>query len=428
MIRSPGLLRSGPRRGCRALDGKSIGSVAALAVLAVSSGAQATEPFPTLATALERIRTHSTAVVAARGGLRAAEAMGAGARLSSVGNPYLEVFADRTLARPTSEVSLQSNLWIPVDVSGQRRRRIDENGRLSDWRSAQLAEVNVGAAAELVKRYGVAVTDFERVRFLQKVIVISEQEAGLYESRVNAGDATLQDAKLAAVELSRNRMALGQARADLARALAELAMMLGASELSSPEVGRAPPATIWSSAEVAPDRMIDEAPALRALEREANYFAALESREAVEGHAPVNLIVSAGQGTDGAARVGGGLAWTFPLLRRNQGDRARARAERERALDVAAALRRELQAVLLGLVSERAQVLAALEELHSHGEPAAQAAVEAALAVERAGKGELLHVVTARRDLVSVRASGLALQEREWDLLARLVALTGRNP
>jgi outer membrane protein TolC len=63
-----------------------------------------------------------------------------------------------------------------------------------------------------------------------------------------------------------------------------------------------------------------------------------------------------------------------------------------------------------------------------YGEPAAQAAVDAALQIARAGKGELLHVVTARRDLISVRASGLALEEREWLLLSRLVAVTGKSP
>ena len=205
-------------------------------------------------------------------------------------------------------------------------------------------------------------------------------------------------------------------------------MMIGASELSPPEKGQAPPSALWSSVVRESEEITGGSPLVSALLREAGYLAALEDREAVEAHAPVNLIVSAGQGADGGARVGGGLAWTFPFLRRNQGARARARAERERSLAVASAVRRELMANLRGLTRERAQVLSALAELRLHGEPAAQAAVDAALAIERAGKGELLHVVTARRDLVSVRASGLALQEREWDLLARLVSLTGRNP
>jgi cobalt-zinc-cadmium efflux system outer membrane protein len=399
-----------------------------VAATATPLPSRAAEPFPTLTAALERARARPSAVIAARGAVRSAEGLGMGAQLPSVGNPYLEVFADRTAARRAPEATLQSNLWVPLEVSGQRGRRMAENQGLREWRGAELEAVALESVAEMVKRYGTAVVAAERVRFLQTILEISLQESALYEARLQASDVTIRDAKLAAVDVSRNRMVLGQARAELARALAGVARLYGVTEVSVPARDQPPPDALWETALREPRRFVEGDPRLRTLAREAEYMLRQREREAVEGHAPLNIIVSAGEGADGSARVGGGLAWTFPLLRRNQGEQARAAAERARALEVAEALRREGTAALQGLITERTLVHEALDELRVHGAPAAEAAVEAARATERAGKGDLLHVVTARRDLVSVRASGLDLEQREWSLLGDLVSLSGRTP
>jgi cobalt-zinc-cadmium efflux system outer membrane protein len=393
-----------------------------------ASSARDVEAFPSLSVAIARARTRPVAVIAARGAARVAEAAAVGARLSSVGNPYLEVFADRGTSQQRPELVVQSNLWIPVDISGQRSRRIEENDRLRHWRGAETEAATIASIAHLVRCYGVAVVAAERVRFLETIVAMSAEEAALYEARLKVSDATTRDAKLAAVDLSRNRMTAAQARADLARALAELARATGAPGLLPPQQIEPAPTAPWVEMTRDPQAAIDGAPALTTLTREAEYFAASEARDEVEGHAPLNLIVSGGQGATGGARLGGGLAWTFPVLRRNQGERARAAAEQARARDVAGALRGELLTQLRGLFDERQQVLSALDELRSYAEPAARAAVEAAQATERAGKGELLHVVMARRDLVSVRVSGLSLQQREWLLLGDLVSVTGRSP
>ena len=397
--------------------------------VATSTPLRAAEPFPSLAVAIERAGTQPTAVREASGAARVAEAQAVGARLSPLGNPYLEVFADRTAARQDPEATLQSNLWLPVEVSGQRSRRITENDRLREWRVAELTAAGVEGIATMVARYGRAVVAAERVRFLEAIVEISRQESAMYEARLKGGDVTVREAKLAAVELSKNRMALGTARSDLARALAAVARLLGGpSVLSPPLHDQPPPAPLWELAARDPAALVSQNPRLLAFARQGAYFSAQAARQAVDSHAPLNVILSAGEGADGSARLGGGLAWTFPLLRRNQGEQARALAERARALDVAEGLRHELLAALQGLLDERVQVRSALAELREHGEPAAEAALEAARSTEQAGKGDLLHVVTARRDLVSVRASGLELEQREWSLLAELVSISGRSP
>ena len=85
-------------------------------------------------------------------------------------------------------------------------------------------------------------------------------------------------------------------------------------------------------------------------------------------------------------------------------------------------------ATLRGIVDEHAQVQQALLDLRERGEPAAQAALDASLAVHRAGKGDLLFILAARRDLALMKASALLLVMREWTLLADFVALTGKTP
>lgn len=424
-----GLARTRPPWQATAHLLRGTGALVALVVFSARAPVYGAEPFPALTVAIGRASSCSPSVRQASGASRVAEAEAVGARLSPLGNPYLEVFADRTAARPEPEATWQSNLWLPVEVSGQRSRRIAENDRLQEWRAAELTAAGMESVAAMVARYGRAVVAAERVRFLEAIVEISRQESAMYEARLKGGDVTVREAKLAAVELSRNRMALGTARSDLARALAGVARLLdGPAALSPPLHDEGPPAALWELAARDPGSLVTHNPRLLALEREGAYFGAQATRQTVDSQAPLNVILSAGQGTDGSARLGGGLAWTFPLLRRNQGEHARALAERARTLDVAEALRRELGAALQGLLEERAQVRSALDELREHGEPAAEAALEAARSTEQAGKGDLLHVVTARRDLVSVRASGLDLEQREWSLLAELVSLSGRSP
>jgi cobalt-zinc-cadmium efflux system outer membrane protein len=84
--------------------------------------------------------------------------------------------------------------------------------------------------------------------------------------------------------------------------------------------------------------------------------------------------------------------------------------------------------VLEGLVAEREQVRRAIVELGTVGEPAAKAAVDAAVSMQRAGKADLLHVLTARRDFALLETRRLDLLRREWSILSDIVALTGELP
>ena len=386
--------------------------------------------FPSLQWVLRTASERAPEVIAGRGALEAANATMTGARLSPFTNPYVEVFADRraSASRVGPGTILQSNLWIPVEISGQRDRRVAESEALSTWKRTELQAATALSTGRALAAYGSVVIAAERIRVLTAVLAASKDEATYYEGRFQHGDATVRDAKLAAVEVARNSVALQQARADLTRALVGLATLLGAPSIPAPREGTPlptkppwPRVTSW-------EQLAVRAPLVVAAEREAGYFDRLEHREGVEAHSPFNLIVSAARDEVGAARFGGGLAWALPTFRRNQGERARARAEQRRALEQRQIDEVRTYATLRGLAEERRQVEEAVVDLRERGEPAAEAALEAALGLHRAGKGDLLHVLTARRDLALMKVGGLSLVLREWTLAAEFVTLTGEMP
>lgn len=385
-------------------------------------------PFPTLAQSIEMAKERAPDVVRAHMNVGVANALYAGARLAPLDNPYLEVFADRGRAGATQDITMQANLWIPIEVSGQRRRRMAEVDALVAWQRANEEATKWSVAADAVRAYGAAVVAASRIDVLEDIVDVAGAEAELYAARLAAGDATLQDERLASVELGRTTMLLEESRADLARALVSLARVTGQLFAAPRGISVQPSAPSKRIDAPVAERLAESSAHVQVKQQEADYFTRARERAAIEAHAPVNLIVTAGRGDLGEARFGGGFSWTFPMLRRNQGEQARADAERVRALAEADVQRRVLEVTLQGLDAERENVRRAVEILDQRTGPAAQDSVDAAVATRAAGKGDTLRVLTARRDLAMVRMRKLELVAREWAIVGDIVALTGELP
>ncbi len=410
--------------------------VATLAMASIFAGARPAgaqdavrrEPMPTLARTLELARARAPEVVASQGRLGVSRAGYEGARLSSVGNPYVEIYSDRGAS--TRDVTVQGSIWLPLDVSGQRGRRMAEVDALIAWDRTNLDTVRGLAAGDAINAYSEVVVGAERVRAFELIAGTSRAEAEVYNARLVAGDASLQDAKFAEVELAKNLVSLAESRADLTRALAVLARMTGA-DLYGPPAGAPyeppPPSGGLDHAALAA-RGATHSPLVVAGQREAEYFDRAAARQERESHAPLSVIVGAGRGDLGEARVGGGLAWTLPILRTNQGEVARAKAESTRALESRDVQRLALRSLLRARFDERITVREAIGEVVTSGEPAARQAVDAALEMARAGKSELLRVLIARRDLATLVGRKLDLIRREWSIVADVVAITGELP
>jgi cobalt-zinc-cadmium efflux system outer membrane protein len=336
----------------------------------------------------------------------------------------LEVVAEPPLAR-TGQLSVTGTLYLPVEVSGQRSRRIGEAQEYVAFNEANVGEARALAAGDTVRAYGSVVVAAERVQLLMDVTEAARLEAAAYAARARAGDATLRDAKLAEVEAGRNQVLLGRTHTDLERAERELAILIG----RQPGEARAlltleppsPPASLGS-------RVAEQVPTLAVSRAEAELFARTKERWAREATGPFSLILMAARDDFGQARIGGGLAYAFPTFRSNQGEQARADADRERALTEFGIKRNVIESRLALLGTDYARTLGNRHVLENSAIPASRAAVEAAVEMQRAGKSELLTVLVSRRDHAMLRLERLDLVQRQWAIVADIVTMTGVLP
>lgn len=384
--------------------------------------------FPGLHAAIDAARQRAPAVMIAQASVRVARALHVGARLAPLGNPSAEIIADRGTRNVTRDVALSATLWLPVEPWGQRGKRISEADARVGWASASAETTKAQATAEVIRAYGATIVVSNKVRLLQQILETSKAEAALYRARMQAGDATEQDAAQAAVEVARNAVALSESRADLRKSLTDLARIMGVIEVDEPppDFDLRPPA--GGLHETQSEEVAKRSPAVAMLRQEMKYQASARERWAVEASLPMSLVLTTGRGDIGEWRVGGGLSFTLPFFRKNQGEQAIAEAEWRRAEAEAEVVQKSTNSTLRGLLRERKQVIAALTEIDSSLEPAGKAAVDAAVAVQKAGKGELLRVLTARRDLALLRTRRLEMVLREWEIVSQIAALTGELP
>jgi cobalt-zinc-cadmium efflux system outer membrane protein len=375
---------------------------------------------PSLARLLAMVRAGSPLVQLGRADVLTAKAGYAGSRLAPVGNPYVELLAERPLTSGPRYVGVGASMWVPVELFGQRSRRIAETDALVVWSETGLAHRRALAVGEAIRGFGAAAVFEQRLGVIGELMDVATAEAEMYEARRAEGDATIQDGRLARVEVARYAVLKEEARADLVVALSGLGRLAGA------RFERAPRGVLRPPEHLAAPARVDESPALAVPRSAASYYSRVGERAETEGLGSVSLIVSGGRNDFGEARIGGGVGYAFPVLRRNQGEVARAEAERGRALTEVGVLQKALTTQLNALRAELGQVRSALSVLDETAVPAASAAVDAAVAMREAGKGEHLLVLTSRRDLALLRLRKLDLVQREWDVVGAIVAITGK--
>lgn len=378
---------------------------------------------PSLGEVIALSRAVAPGVVTGETSVAMAQSGMVGARRSSLGNPYLEVVGERGTAGTWGNTSVIGTLWLPFELGGQRSGRIAEVNANVELHRQNLELMRHLAAAEAIRAYGMAVVGRERARLLEELVEFARSEAALYEGRYQGGDATLRDTRLAAVELGRYGVLLSEARADIVAALSELGRLTNVAYSVPPNGSLHPPRL-----DVTPEQA-DDAPALKVSRAEARFYERAKERLRREGNSgSFSAMAVGGRGEFGDGRVGAGVAYAFPVLQRNQGEQARAEAERSRALTEEKLKRRLYRIRIAGLVEEFSQVRSALERLDEDAEPAAVATLEASTEMQRAGKSDLFAILTSRRDLALLRLRRLELAAREWNIQSELAAITGRTP
>ncbi|MEI9953764.1 MAG: hypothetical protein WDO74_33495 [Pseudomonadota bacterium] len=380
---------------------------------------------PALRELVQLARERAPEVILGRSALTASRSSYANARLAPVGNPFLELKVQGATQDVVKDVNIEAALWLPVEISGQKSRRGREADDFVELHAALLEQARAAASARTVRAYGALVVGASRFRVLSELASGAESEARYFAERMAIGDATEQDASLSAVDAARHQMALSETKSELLRVMGDLFELTGRSLSSESVVEALPPG--FSAALRAPPA-VEHSPLFRVLAAQAKYYGAARDRLEAEGGSPLSVGLLAGRGDFGETRFGGGLAYAFPTFRANQGERARADAERVRSLDELA-LRRELFARRAALLSSELSELGRAFEIVTHAAlPAAQRALAAASETYRAGKGDLLSVLVSRRDFSALSLRRLEILDKSWLLLADLVEITGELP
>jgi outer membrane protein, heavy metal efflux system len=379
---------------------------------------------PTLELVLGLARERAPEVIVGLAEVESSRAATVGARLSPILNPYLEVIAERGHG-VTRDVYVTAQLHTPIEISGQRSRRIAEADASVDWHGANLEQQRARVLGAAVRTYGQGVTWGARLETLTDLLHSATTESEVLKARRDVGDATDRDAQLAEVERARIAVQLDETRASLSASLMELQRLTGRRFVTPNTSVIMPQVSNW---DLAPTELGKSAPIVRSAEAESRYFGRVDERLERERIPAMSVILQAGRGDLRETRLGFGLAWTLPTFRYNQGERARAQAEGLRARATAEAYRSSISHRLAAIVEEGRLLRVAVQRLDQEGIPAAMLATNSATRMQQAGKIDLLSVVVARRDLYVLRLRRLELAERAWGLLGDWVELTGKLP
>lgn len=373
---------------------------------------------------IEAARHNAPEVSLAKAQLSSSRSALANGRMAPFGNPYLEITAERGDKNVTKDVAINGTLWLPLELAGQRASRGREATDFVLLHAALVEQARARAAARLVRAYGSTVVATERALVLSELLTSAQAEADLVAERVKNGDAIARDASLAAVEAARHEVMLAENRAELVRARGELSELLG-RETPEPNVPAAPP--LLEAADARSVRL-DKTPQSQSLAAEARFFAASAERLRREGQSPLSVGVVAGRGDFGETRLGGGLAYAFPVFRANRSERARATAEGTRAMTEKGVHEALASRRLRMLQEQQAQLTRALAVLTTTALPAAELAVSAVQETYSAGKAEMLAVLLSRRELSSLSLQRLDLLSQSWLLVSEYVEITGELP
>ena len=396
------------------------------AVSAFAPSSQAA--FPTLAEAVSRARTHGPASLMAAADIKVAGATKSGAGLPPLTNPYLEVFVDRSQAS-TGVGQVQANLWLPIELAGQKGKRLAEADALVRWKQVAKGAAQASAVGEAVVAWGEVMVAAARKRHAQEGEKTAREEAAYVAGRYAAKDATVVDHAQAEGEVARWLQLRAEADVGYALAKARLAIATGDAELEDPtEASLELPALHFADGDALAKALLERSPLVEQHALEAEFFAKSKDKWLADQYAPVNFILSGGRGDLGDGRLGGGIAWTFPVFRKNQGEVARADADVDRARGNLAIAKASVTARAKGTFTAYEVARKAVATIDDVALPAARSVVSASVDAWKAGKAEQTRVFLARRDLASARERRLDLVAIGFRAYGDLAGLVGDVP
>jgi len=367
-----------------------------------------------------RAEAASGLLLRARAETRSVMARSTGADLLLPANPVVAASVgsrhEDTAGTRVSGTAVGAHLEQMIEVAGQRSTRRQEVARAVHTARLREEVAQAEIRARVRAAYKGAQLADAQIRSARQRVALTEQLVGGVETRVQTGAASQVDLDLARIELGRATRELQTSELASGLALSPLRALIGVEpgvplDLTSPIARPAAPPEL--STLIARARSLRaELKALGASQQAVDATLVRLRREAIPSP---TLFLDLQRDLPGQLYLGGGLAVPLPLWRRNQGERALARAERER-LDVETrVVEREIDSEVERAhhaLSVQARILAGLEK---NVLPAAESAVTLTTEGWRAGKFDLFRVIQASREASEARRSQLESLGALWD-------------
>lgn len=317
-----------------------------------------------------------------------------------------------TLLLPLGPKQLEFSALIPIEELWQRPRRV----AAAQADVERVANSLVQTGLDLVRDTRFAFADLvlaqKRAVISARMLHVRQEVARIATARHGAGDISALEAeatRLDAVSAEAEGVQLERARSAAREALWRH-LGLGQRQIEIPIVEGPPDAAAAPAAPEAVARARVLRPDLRGAELAIEAAGGRLGWEKARIFNAVSVIADAnGSGSQGF-EIGPGLSIELPLFNQNQGGRARAHADLERAAWRYVALRQQVEAEVRAALLDRGAAQQALGVLHADVLAAAERNVERAQKAFTAGDASYLAVLDAMRQLLDVRLRESAVQ------------------
>jgi cobalt-zinc-cadmium efflux system outer membrane protein len=333
-----------------------------------------------------------------------------------------------SLLFPVGPKQLEATLRWPVEVLWERPRRVAAAQLAADVAAQRLVQ----AGLDLVLAARTAYTDLslatDRQQLATETAALLARIDTLTQSRLAAGDIGELEARAARLDAARGQQDAERAAHDVALARDRLRLLMGLTPDTHPfslAPPTAPTATCGPAAELLREALVAR-PDVRAAELGVEMAAARLGWEKSRILTLTAVLDANGQGREGF-EAGPGVDMSLPIFNRNQGGRARATAELQRASAAYAVIQQQVGLELREASAQFDQAHESLAAWRDRIVPALQTNVTDAERSFAEGETSSLFVLENRRRLAEARVRERELAAEEQRARARVERAVGRS-
>ncbi|MFO0692020.1 MAG: TolC family protein [Polyangiales bacterium] len=374
---------------------------------------------------------HSPVLAVARSTRSRAEAERVAASILLPTNPDVYVAAGPRFGISGTGVDVDVSVLQQIQIGGVRRRRIDAADRFADLTDAEIERMRWAVHTDVHAAFHRALVDQERVRLAARVVTFQQEVLHFAERVAAAGETAPLTLRLARAEVAQSEQVLIAAEQTFLASRIRLAQLSGWPVTNPPTPGGnvdepRDPQPFEQLMAIAGERLPAVIAAVARV-REAEARVALADREGLPRPSVGFQFRREGNPTsEGPYNIYLGLVSVpIPLFQRNQGDRARARAE----LEVAEAELGSIRQLLGAQIAEaRSEMVAAAARTRTYGTEILPRFEENLTLLRRSfelGEIDILALSTGRERFLRIQSDALGAQQDYFVALAGLQRVVG---